>query len=147
MNRTWKDYPRDIELETKLGRVKLAITDADHIHARGCITVNRVPCSVGLHVFRQADNTWATRDRNDLYLSRSDNFKDASRAARMRAAVALSGAITEWAQDNAELFTVAQDAHVNNEVLRIDAELEKLHVQVDKLVARKIELLKGKAEG
>lgn len=145
-NAEWKQYPRDIELDTPLGVVVLAVTDGDHIFVDAKhVTVNRVEYNASLHVFRQADGTFASNKHSDLYMSRVDNFKDASRAARIKTRVVLEGAVDAWARANADVFKAAADADTNNKVLRIDAELEELHAKINALVAQKLELLKGVA--
>lgn len=142
-------YPRNIELDTPLGKVWLAVTDADHIHVdanSNCksLTVNRVEYGVSLHLFRGDDGKLNTRDYRDLYMSRVGTYKDPSDAARKKCLQVLVPAVQAWADANPEVFWAAAEAARTAAVNRLNVEIEELETKLSALKAECAQLV---AEG
>lgn len=127
MPRPFKHYPKDLPLETPLGLIKLNVTDGNHIYAEcGYMTVLRVEYWVTLHISRQTDGQFNTKDRYSLYTSRKQykpGDDKASTAAQKKLLSVLIPCINEWAIAHPEVLAAAEASYINNELQRLEEKL------------------------
>ena len=167
MSHTYRDYP-SYELETSLGKFRLAPTDARHIHIEGHkrdgqavpIVINRVPYHASAHVYRYPDGTWnwtngkspddpARPSRYDaVYMRRSDwqhykHYGDdhPSTSALEKFEAVILPAIREWAQSHEAELREAQRIHVNNELYRLERKIAEARKELAALETREAQLL------
>jgi hypothetical protein len=136
------DRPQGI-LETSIGRVKFAMTEATHVFLhtdsteREVVTIRGIPYHVSYHC-HLIDGTWKAKDWHDPYLSRKDKYAEASQPARKTAAEVLSKAWTEHLAAQPELSRTADQAKAEEEIGRLASELADLQ---EKVSAKQAELM------
>ena len=136
------DRPQGI-LETSIGRVKFAMTEATHVflhtdsEEREVVTIRGIPYHVSYHC-HLIDGTWKAKDWHDPYLSRKDKYAEASQPARKTAAEVLSKAWTEHLAAHPELSRTADQAKAEEEIGRLASELADLQ---EKVSAKQAELM------
>lgn len=147
MAREWTDAVEG-EVETPFGLMKYAITQGDHVFlsAGGStdglprLVVNRVPYYVNSHLYLQPDGTWARKDWHDPYMSRQD-LVEPSRAARDKAYEGIREAWEEFIAGNAPLLADAEARYLNNEIGKVEEEIEKAQAALGRLEADRQALL------
>jgi len=115
------------------GRVRLAVTDASHIHvdanhncltggptACGPLTIRGVAYGVSIHYYRQPDGSFdigqtgddTYKQRDSLYMSRlnAKNYAASypSESARRKVAETITPLVNAWATQNPEVFASAE---------------------------------------
>lgn len=133
-------------INTKFGAVKYTLTEAGHVHiSADGLECFGVPYHVSYHLSLIGD-VWKEKDYRDLYLSRTDDIrKDASAAARKALRESLTIAWSEFIAGKADLLTLAERTHTEDEIERaqeIVSELtEKLKAATAGLNALGVRLL------
>ena len=152
--REWADHVTG-EFDTAFGKLRFAVTSADHVHIEGpkatepgvynvaSVLINRVAYHLSAHLHRKPDGTWDVKDIRDVYLSRPDSAKafDYSLAAVQKARSVLSAAWTKYAAEHPEIFRPAQLGHINNDVIRLDEEIAEAEKKLGDLKAKRAALL------
>ena len=120
------------KLETPIGTVNFAMTQADHVFLNTdsqegmVIVIRQIPYHLGFHCYL-VDGQWKAKDWHDPYLSRKDSYaKETSQAARNTAREILSKAWTEYLAANPTLTRAAALAHAQEIVERLRGELADL---------------------
>jgi hypothetical protein len=150
----YTQYPDDVVMDTPIGQVKLAITDANHVSIQGEVVirgkqvrahlhVNDYGCGIGYEPSRDQSNP--SNSYHALYATKvgtmGEHATDAQRKAILAAFVP---AINEFMAKNPELRQAGADADKNNVANRIEEEIVELEKQLE---AKKEELRKVHVSG
>jgi hypothetical protein len=142
----------EVTIDCKYGRLRLAITQGDHIHADANanskgdlavgLTLRGVRYGASAHLHKWSDGRWhlgteADKDTykilfHHLYVSRADSYtKEPSRSAREALGAEIERAVSAWADSvGALVFDEAQAAHVARRVETLQDEIGRLLAEV-----------------
>jgi hypothetical protein len=120
------------KLQSELGEIEIAITQADHISARGKMEVRGAKFDCHLH-FYPCDGVWSTREEDHPSITRAwdadgKNGKFNERAPKTYAAKIMetfTTVIQRFAAENAQLFVEAHDKHIAHEIEHAEAAVAK----------------------
>lgn len=142
--RTFREYPHD-RIETRLGALTLAVTEATHIHADANsnsatndsigLVLRGVRYGVSLHLYRWPDGRWhvgiaGEQAERHVYASKLDvpYPRNAASPTALRTFIeVVEAAVNEWAEHNPRIFVAAELGHLNNDIMRADDNLADLH--------------------
>lgn len=139
--REWVDYPQGIVIETKLGKLVLAVTERAHIYAETekksdvGLTVRGVSHRASFHFFA-FDGGWnLDQGRARSYFSRlGSGALDATESAKKVMNEAALAAVCEWAANApGGTFDMAQAAHVNNRLMVLEGDVVEHEKKIAKL--------------
>jgi hypothetical protein len=134
-------------LATPLGCVRYAMTEAGHVflHTESrhdeAITIRGIRYHASFHC-HLINGQWGAKDWHEPYLSRKDNMKEPSQAARRTAGEVLAKAWADYLADHPSLSRKAELAKTRNEVEHLEGELTDLEEKAD---AKRKELADAKA--
>jgi ribosome modulation factor len=144
-------YPKNIRIETKIGPVLAAVTNAGHVyvyHVSGTpLTWRGVTYEIGFHLYRRPDGTFLPRpgnfygdyERTDIYVRKAsgsplDNYPSPSAYNKVIAEVVKAAG--EWAQneyENGTAFVWAHEAENDTLDSQINEQIQALHQQIQEL--------------
>ncbi len=139
------------EIETKLGKVHFARTQADHVslstEANQFIKVNGVSYHVHLHLHRHGMGAWAQKTGDRIYLQRDwsekNGGKEPSFAARKAAEAELTRAWGEFEEQHPEQADEAERLKVAREIDKLE---EEIKIAAGELVVKRAELKAKQSE-
>lgn len=147
------DYPSDIEVETPLGPVFLTVTDGDSVYVdasgrREPLVVNGVPLNVSLHLADYGHGFEPRRDSQGnawraLSASRTDEYRDASDAARRRILAVLVPVVNDFMRRNPYLRDEGQEARRAADISSLETEIAKLEDDLAERRGRLADLVRG----
>ena len=150
----YTQYPDGVAMDTPIGQVKLAITDANHVSIEGTVTIRGKEVRAHLHVndygcgngFEPSrDSSCPSSSYHALYATKVGKLGEyATDAQRAAVIAALVPAINEFMAKHPELRQAGADADRNNTANRIEEEIVELE---KKLAAKREELLKVRTSG
>lgn len=144
----YTQYPDDVVMDTPIGQVKLAVTDANHVSIQGEVVirgkqvrahlhVNDYGCGVGFEPSRDQSNP--SNSYHALYATKVGTCGEYATDAQRKAIIgALVPAINEFMAKHPELRQAGADADKNNTAMRIEEEI----VELKKKLAEKEEELR-----
>jgi hypothetical protein len=150
----YTQYPDDVVMDTPIGQVKLAITDANHVSIQGEVVirgkqvrahlhVNDYGCGVGFEPSRDQSNP--SNSYHALYATKVGTVGEYATDAQRKAIIAaFVPAINEFMAAHPELRKAAFDAAQNNAALSIENEITELE---KKIVEKRAELAKVLSSG
>lgn len=132
--REYKEYPRDLSVETPIGTVALSITDGHHIYVDfnsdgRFVTIRGAQYTGSLHLNYADGKGWGTHSREgkdqraSMFMSkRGSGGHSASASAQAKACEVLTEAVRSWVATKDDLLTAAEEADINNDLLKIEEE-------------------------
>lgn len=153
--RDYMDYPKNIPVSTPFGNLYMAITKIDSVYLAGKLTINKVEYNVNLYLSNYGDGfEWARNERapvNTAYyainITRADFFSTpASQAARKKVETEIPKVVNKFlahmmlVERQMPLLT-AQAAYLNNEIRRLDGEIEEKKAELDRLCTARFKLV------
>jgi flagellar capping protein FliD len=125
-------------IETSLGFFTFTMGSATHVYLTGDVVIFNVPYRVAYHC-DLIDGEWKAKDWHEPYLSRHNDHKDPSAAARNKAKDVLSKTWTDYLAAHPGMSLDAEKASIQGEIDRLDGDIselkEKLEAKRDELTA------------
>lgn len=115
----------EYQIETPIGALRIAPTQADHIYAESPrdspFVIRGVEIRASLHFHKRSDGSWqlGTSDRDAyqaIYASRRDNFGSASDAARKKLIEVLTPAVQAWVSAHPHAIDEAEIEHTETQL-------------------------------
>jgi len=150
----YTQYPDDVVMDTPIGQVKLAITDANHVSIQGEVVirgkqvrahlhVNDYGCGVGFEPSRDTSNP--NNSYHALYATKVGTMGEYATDAQRKAIItAWVPAINKFMSEHPELRKAAFAADQNNAAMSIENDIVELE---QKIVAKRAELAKVLGSG
>lgn len=143
-------------IETPFGPMEFALTSGTHvsISAGGssnkvaAIVVNGVPYYTHIHLNLQDNGVWLPRpgDRGAVYMTRTDNGKDATAAAAKKAAGGVADAWSAFIESEPSAQGEAEWRSISNKIMDIEEKAEEARKVYEEIAARHKDLLAREKE-
>ena len=124
----YQEYPQNIEVQTSVGKVTLAVTNGQHVYVNGPeIEISGKPIRLSIHLFHR-NGEWTDKNcdgRTTLYAKKSNVMTlsdEATPTQKQKARDAIVPTVVAFMRDNPHLLKQAQEAHVGNAVEKLEAE-------------------------
>jgi len=128
------DYPKNIQLNTPLGKVILAVTSGDHIYVDGgsnggSLTVNNVDVACSLHL-NLKDGKWQS---SHIYASRKGVGKEPSDVAKKKLEKVLTESVVAYIKENEHLLYNGERYALTSKRDSLQKEVSDRRTELDKL--------------
>jgi hypothetical protein len=149
------------KLDTDYGTVDIAITAADHISVQGQPVVRDTKFNCHLHFWKQADGTYAVRDKDGPKMERAwlsgmsaaEYSKPAPPTYFAKVLAAYTRSVNDFMADNVALAVEAEDKRLTNDIESEEAklramrkELQEKEEKIKKLRADRLALMRNQVE-
>ena len=152
--RRWIDTPANIEVTTPYGPAFLAVTQGDHIHVDSSSNgkflnyTNGSEYTASIHL-NLVDGKWAITSiySSNRTAAQKGNYNAPVPPSHLKKIVdAMYVAAVAYVVDRPNVLAKAQDAHLNNSLLRIEDEIAELREKTEKLQEKRLELLRSRGD-
>lgn len=138
--RVYMDWPEAV-VPSKLGKIEIAITNAEHIHAsmgkadgirhgkQDELRVGQSAYTVSAHFDRSPKGVWLpSQEPGCVFISKASSFaaNDAPPTHRAKIIDAMTSAINEFMGESHEVRWLAQLSDANNQVRQLDEQIAKM---------------------
>lgn len=135
-----------MNVETPFGTVVVSVTNGNRLFCDASgngkfITINGVRVSTSFSIVK-VNGSW-TNTGEMVYSRRTDDFRDATPAARRKIAQVLIPFLCEWANNNIDTTELAAAEHKaqSNQLLSLNAQIDRLTDELNELLNKREDVI------